>query len=124
MDDEWQEVPDEWLDPAEGSSPPPESSDEQGKKHSNGKAKTGLEDDYDEGASDLTELSDHEEGPGPASDAEPPFDEARRIGEVKEEESEKLDAEAPPAAPAIAPREDPGFVEWETVRGLIDQPRT
>ncbi|KAJ7573893.1 hypothetical protein C8J56DRAFT_1173207 [Mycena floridula] len=109
-DEEWQAVPDEWLD-GELSSRKPQKT-----KASSSKSvpkKTGLEDDA---VSDLTELSEDSEErdldgkESETSEAEDE-DEAEPEPELEPEEVEKPEVEQKPEDFSIPE----GFVEWETI---------
>lgn len=115
-DDEWQEVPDEWLSPTahdgmEGEKTPPKSKT---------RLKTGLESDEDS-VSDLTELSEDND-----------TDQGDVQGETDEEEEPNVKDEASEADSVPVPdksngkidvdKEDKelpslpeGFIEWETI---------
>jgi hypothetical protein len=95
-DEEWQSVPQEWLDGA------PEGDDYKESKPRTRSLKTGLESD-DSDVSELTELSDHESEEQEEEDhRDEQFDEPEPEEIVKDDESEA----APPPS---------DFVEWETV---------
>ncbi|KAI6042453.1 hypothetical protein EDC04DRAFT_2658182 [Pisolithus marmoratus] len=120
IEDEWQEIPDEWLNtqimsPIDEKSPLPST-------------KTGLESD-DEPVSDLTELSDIESEPGPGASA-PEVDagesvlskedagmtECVGVSDIYDTQEEK---EASPTADHSLP---PGnFVEWETICTTLEE---
>lgn len=94
LDDEWQQVPDEWLMDSSNVSTPG-TSKTQGRSEASQGSDLGFDDE-----SDLTELSDTE------SVKSEPEAEASSEADVKEEEEEQT---APlPSPPA-------GFIEWETV---------
>lgn len=125
-DDEWQEVPDEWLSPSVH-----DGTEEEEKTPPKAKArlKTGLESD-DDSVSDLTELSeDDDTNEGDAqeeADADEDEDEDEEP-DVKDEESEAESVPVPdkPNGKIDIDEEDnelpflpEGFIEWETVSYL------
>lgn len=89
QDDEWQPVPEEWLE-----------NDEQPSKN----AKTGLESDA-ESISDLTELSDDEEDASKDAEEEKHVLASGKDDPDNEPEPEDAQSETNPST----------FVEWETV---------
>ncbi|KAH6913234.1 hypothetical protein BKA70DRAFT_1558612 [Coprinopsis sp. MPI-PUGE-AT-0042] len=88
QDDGWEQVPDEWL----------ESDSQKPSTRSSKRAKTGLESDYDESASELTELSEDENG---------------EDDEEQQEEDEEEEVKVKTPTPEPEPQGD--FVEWETL---------
>ena len=105
-DDEWQQIPDEWLEPSDN-----EESSSKGKARAttatSSTRQSSMVDEEEE--SDLTELSDEEseraaEVNGQREDDEEPADhkDGDRLGLTKEK--------SPPP-----PGDDPNFIEWETV---------
>lgn len=92
-DDEWQEVPQDWLNENKGGSK---------QKGAKPKPKTGLESD-DESISDLTELSEEA---------------SEEANEEDEEGASSLAEEEPPKDNREDDQPD-GFVEWETVLYLF-----
>lgn len=121
-DDEWQEVPDEWLAVNDAhksyTKDPPSGPLLAGKK----KTKTGLESD-DSSISELTELSDGEDD---AVEAQRNFDEkpvvdteeanptsVKKDTNVETEDQQGEDAKL--VDPPITPLLPDDFVEWETV---------
>ncbi|KAG2036286.1 hypothetical protein BDR03DRAFT_866433 [Suillus americanus] len=93
-DDEWQEVPNEWLSPSvhDGT-----EGEEKTPPKAKARLKTGLESDEDS-VSDLTELSE---------------DDDTDEGDTQEEAQEEADAEEDeePNLPSLPE----GFIEWETI---------
>ncbi|GLB40648.1 putative PHD zinc finger [Lyophyllum shimeji] len=122
-DDEWQAVPEEWLNEMEGSIS--KANGKKGAAKEKESKKTGLESDGSE-ISDLTELSEESaekaaNGDGSEEEGKEEQDEDHEAEEqpVKEEEAQPaVDAPAAPMddrgleLPPILPE---GFVEWETI---------
>ncbi|KAG6910104.1 hypothetical protein DXG01_013157 [Tephrocybe rancida] len=115
-EEEWQAVPEEWLNGGEGSKPYKANGRRGGAKE----AKTGLEDGGSE-ISELTELTE-ESGKGRAEydEGDGEDEEEQETAEVPAEEETKAVPEAP--LPPIDDRglgEQPvlpeGFIEWETI---------
>jgi hypothetical protein len=102
-DEEWQVVPDEWLqDKSEDEYQAPEET-----------LKTGLESD-DDNMSDLTQLSDDEEEEEEEEEPEP---EPEPEPEVKEEpEDERYNVHVDPSVTPCIPE---GFIQWELVCVLV-----
>lgn len=98
-EEEWQQVPEEWL----GDDEKPKAKPVEKKP-----VKTGLESDAE---SDLTDLSSHE-GEELEPESEPP------VVEQEEEEEAEEQVEEPEEEPKEEPEEEPApgeFVEWEMV---------
>lgn len=121
-DDEWQEVPDEWLSPSghDGT-----EGEEKTLPNAKARLKTGLETDEDS-VSDLTELSEDDDTN--EGDAQEQADaEEDEEPDVKDEESEAESVPVPdkPNGKIDVYEEDEelpslpeGFIEWETVSYL------
>lgn len=126
IEDEWQEIPEEWLN-TQIRSPVDEMAQPSSfpRKHS---TKTGLESD-DGSISDLTELSDIESEPGPGetakevdtresvlSDADPGMTEYAATSDIHSTQEEK---EAEPIVDQDPIPRD--FVEWETICVTLEE---
>jgi hypothetical protein len=121
-DDEWQEVPDEWLSPSvhDGT-----EGEEKTPPKANARLKTGLESDEDS-VSDLTELSEDDDTDEGDAREEADAEEDEEL-DVKDEESEAGSMPVPdkPNGKIDVDEEDEelpplpeGFIEWETVSYL------
>jgi hypothetical protein len=118
-DDEWQEVPDEWLSPSvhDGT-----EGEEKTPPKANARLKTGLESDEDS-VSDLTELSEDDDTDEGDAREEADAEEDEEL-DVKDEESEAGSMPVPdkPNGKIDVDEEDEelpplpeGFIEWETI---------
>lgn len=118
-EDEWQEVPEEWLSPTAQDG---EEGEEKTPLKAKARLKTGLESDEDS-VSDLTELSEDDDTNEGDAQEEADGEEDKEPG-VKDEESEaefvpvpdkpngKVDIDEEDEEPPSLPE---GFVEWETI---------
>ncbi|KAG6853957.1 hypothetical protein C0991_012103 [Blastosporella zonata] len=117
-EDEWQSVPEEWLNGGEGSKPSTAKGRRSGVKDT---LKTGLEDE----GSDISELTELTEDSGKELDDEESESEDEHEGRKTGEQATKEEEMKPIPDTPVAPVDDrglepqpvlpEGFVEWETI---------
>ncbi|KAF9243566.1 hypothetical protein BU15DRAFT_42854 [Melanogaster broomeanus] len=105
-EDEWQEVPEEWLTTSNSNKEPQPDPPPVGKK----KLKTGLESD-DDSISDLTELSEDEDE---EAEGDTEVDPGDQQDEQPKAADQDIDDDLPPPIPE-------NFVEWETMCVTLEE---
>ncbi|KAF8072135.1 hypothetical protein FPV67DRAFT_1622999 [Lyophyllum atratum] len=127
-EEEWQAVPEEWLNEKEGSSAKANGRKKGGKREESGK-KTGLESDGSD-ISDLTELSE-ESGSKEDEDSDGEEQGEAEVEAEPEEQPVKEEQVKPVVEAAAVPLDDrgleeppvlpEGFVEWETICVTLEE---